>query len=452
MPHLPSPETVEGWLVSGGPVVLFALLFACGLGLPLPEDIPLIAAGALVATGKMHLIVAAVVAWCGIIGGDCVLYSLGRRYGMGVTRLPYIGNHLTSERILRVEKLFEKYGVLVIGVGRMVAGIRGAMVVAAGAIRFPFPIFLIADGLGAVVSGGFFLFIGHWLGKTLDPAKIHKFKDYFLGGAILLMLAVVGWIVHTHRRQALEKQILDNVDIPKKDQPPKISESKPDVDAHDVGVYAASTTNSKEISMSAVTVQPLPFAFDALEPYIDKQTMEIHHGKHYVAYVTNYNKALEQAPQLVGKPLHEVLANNLAIVPEAIKTAVRNNGGGAHNHSLFWQILAPNAGGAPVGKLADAINSTFGSFDSFKEKFNAAATTRFGSGWAWLVKRGEKIEVISLPNQDSPIMEGAFPIIGLDVWEHAYYLKYQNRRPEYIGAWWNVLNWKEADARFGRAQ
>ena len=203
--------------------------------------------------------------------------------------------------------------------------------------------------------------------------------------------------------------------------------------------------------MSTVTVQPLAYPYDALEPYVDKQTMEIHHDKHYAAYVTNYNKALEKAPQLVGKPLHEVLANNLAIVPEEIKTAVRNNGGGAHNHALFWQIIGPKSGGTPVGKLGAAITSTFGSFDNFKEKFTTAATTRFGSGWAWLIKRGEKIEVISLPNQDSPIMEGAFPIIGLDVWEHAYYLKYQNRRPEYIGAWWNIVNWQEADTRFGRA-
>src|ERR1700722_6617363 len=141
----------------------------------------------------------------------------------------------------------------------------------------------------------------------------------------------------------------------------------------------------------AIEVQPLPFPSDAYEPYIDKQTMEIHHGKHYATYVANYNKALEQAPQLVGKPLHEVLAGNLAIVPEAIKTVVRNNGGGAHNHSLFWQILAPKAGGQPVGKLADAITSTFGTFDTLKEKFNAAAIGRFGSGWAWLVKRGGKL-------------------------------------------------------------
>jgi Fe-Mn family superoxide dismutase len=195
-----------------------------------------------------------------------------------------------------------------------------------------------------------------------------------------------------------------------------------------------------------------------LEPYIDKQTMEIHHGKHYAAYVTNYNKALEQAPQLDGKPHHEVLANNLAIVPDAIKTPVRNNGGGAHNHALFWEILGPGVigsktfGGKPVGNLSAAIDSTFGSFDTFKEKFNAAATTRFGSGWAWLIKKGDKLEVTSLPNQDSPIMEGAFPVIGLDVWEHAYYLKYQNRRPEYIAAYWNVINWQVAEDRYNRAK
>ncbi len=200
--------------------------------------------------------------------------------------------------------------------------------------------------------------------------------------------------------------------------------------------------------------KPLPFPSDALEPNIDKQTMEIHHGKHYAAYVTNYNKAVEKQPELDGKPLHEVLANNCAMVKEEIKTAVRNNGGGAHNHALFWEILNPagKPGTAPVGKLADAIKSTFGSFDAFKEKFTAAATTRFGSGWAWLIKKGDKLEVISTANQDSPIMEGAFPVIGLDVWEHAYYLKYQNKRPDYITAWWNVVNWKVAEDRFGRAK
>jgi superoxide dismutase, Fe-Mn family len=195
---------------------------------------------------------------------------------------------------------------------------------------------------------------------------------------------------------------------------------------------------------------PLPFPSDALEPNIDKQTMEIHHGKHHAAYVNNLNAAIAKHPELDGKPLH----NNLAKIPEDIKTAVRNNGGGHHNHSLFWEILNPagKPGTAPVGNLANAINKKFGSFDAFKEKFTAAATTRFGSGWAWLIKKGQDIDVISLPNQDSPIMEGAFPIIGLDVWEHAYYLKYQNKRPDYIAAFWNVINWKVAEDRFNRAQ
>jgi Fe-Mn family superoxide dismutase len=196
------------------------------------------------------------------------------------------------------------------------------------------------------------------------------------------------------------------------------------------------------------TLPALPYAPDALEPNIDKQTMEIHHGKHHQAYITNLNKALESAPELAGKTVEELLAHNLAIVPEAIRTAVRNNGGGHINHSMFWTILGPNAGGAPVGNLASAITGAFGSFDTFKEKFNAAATTRFGSGWAWLLKTGSGVEVTSTANQDSPVMEGKFPVIGLDVWEHAYYLKYQNRRPEYIGAWWNVVNWAEAEKRF----
>ncbi len=203
-----------------------------------------------------------------------------------------------------------------------------------------------------------------------------------------------------------------------------------------------------------VTLAPLPFPSDALEPSIDKQTMDIHHDKHHQAYVTNYNNAIAKQPELDGKPLHEVLANNLAMVKDEIKTAVRNNGGGIHNHNLFWEILNPagKSGAQPVGKLAEAINAKFGSFDKFKEAFTTAATTRFGSGWAWLVKKGQNIEVISTANQDSPLMEGAFPIIGLDVWEHAYYLKYQNKRPDYINAWWNVVNWKVADDRFGRAQ
>ena len=198
----------------------------------------------------------------------------------------------------------------------------------------------------------------------------------------------------------------------------------------------------------AFTVPPLPYAFDALEPYIDKQTMEIHHDKHHGAYVTNLNKALEQAPALQDKPIETLLADNCSIVPEQIQTAVRNNGGGHANHSMFWTILAPNAGGNPTGNVAQAINSTFGSFDQFKEKFNAAATTRFGPGWAWLVKNSKGIQIVSSANQDSPIMEANFPVMGLDVWEHAYYLKYQNRRPEYIAAWWNVVNWAEIEKRF----
>jgi superoxide dismutase, Fe-Mn family len=192
----------------------------------------------------------------------------------------------------------------------------------------------------------------------------------------------------------------------------------------------------------------LPFAPDALEPYIDRTTMEIHHGKHHAAYVTNVNKALESAPDLSGKTVEELLANNCAIVPENIRTAVRNNAGGHVNHSMFWKILAPNAGGQPIGNVAQAIGATFGSFENFKEKFNQAAATRFGSGWAWLVKSAGKLDVISTANQDSPIMEGKYPVLGLDVWEHAYYLKYQNRRPEYIAAWWSVVNWPEIENRF----
>jgi superoxide dismutase, Fe-Mn family len=200
----------------------------------------------------------------------------------------------------------------------------------------------------------------------------------------------------------------------------------------------------------AFTLPPLPYAPDALEPYIDKTTMEIHHGKHHNAYVTNLNKALESAPDLANKSLPELLANNCAIVPEGIRTAVRNNGGGHVNHSMFWTIMGPGAGGAPTGALADAITGTFGGFDQFKEKFGAAATTRFGSGWAWLLSKGGKLEITSTANQDSPLMEGIEPVMGLDVWEHAYYLKYQNRRPDYIGAWWSVVNWAEVSKRFGK--
>ena len=192
----------------------------------------------------------------------------------------------------------------------------------------------------------------------------------------------------------------------------------------------------------------LPYAPEALEPHIDKMTMEIHHGKHHGAYVTNLNKALESAPNLANKSLEELLANNCAAVPESIRTAVRNNGGGHVNHTMFWQIMAPKGGGSPVGNVASAINSVFDSFDNFKEKFAAAATGRFGSGWAWLLKTPGGLELVSTANQDSPLMEGKYPVMGLDVWEHAYYLKYQNRRPEYIGAWWSVVNWPEVEKRF----
>ena len=200
------------------------------------------------------------------------------------------------------------------------------------------------------------------------------------------------------------------------------------------------------------TLPPLPYGFDALEPFIDKTTMEIHHGKHHAAYVANVNKALESAPDLAGKSLEQLLAKNAALAPEAIRTAVRNNGGGHLNHSMFWTIMGPKAGGQPTGKLAEAIKSVFGGFDQFKEKFGAAAMGRFGSGWAWLIKDASgKLDISSTANQDNPIMEGKSPVMGIDVWEHAYYLKYQNRRAEYLKAWWNVVNWSEVNKRFEKA-
>ena len=190
----------------------------------------------------------------------------------------------------------------------------------------------------------------------------------------------------------------------------------------------------------------LPYAFDALEPHIDAQTMQIHHGKHHQAYINNLNAALEAHPDLQAKSVEDLI-KDLNALPEAIRTAVRNNGGGHANHSLFWTLMAPNAGGAPTGKAADAINGAFGSFDTFKEQFGKAATTRFGSGWAWHVSSSGKLVIESTANQDSPIMEGKKPILGLDVWEHAYYLKYQNRRPDYIAAFWNVVNWAKVNER-----
>ena len=199
----------------------------------------------------------------------------------------------------------------------------------------------------------------------------------------------------------------------------------------------------------AFTLPPLPYPSDALEPNIDKQTMEIHHGKHHNAYVTNLNAALEKAPELQSKSLED-LVKGINSVPEAIRTAVRNNGGGHLNHSMFWQIMGPNAGGAPTGAIADAINSSFGSFDKLKEQFKAAATGRFGSGWAWVIDNGGKLVVESTPNQDNPMMDGKKPVFGIDVWEHAYYLKYQNKRADYIDAIWNVVNWDEVQKRFAK--
>jgi Fe-Mn family superoxide dismutase len=196
----------------------------------------------------------------------------------------------------------------------------------------------------------------------------------------------------------------------------------------------------------AHTLPPLPYPTDALEPHIDQRTMEIHHGKHHNAYVTNLNLALEKHPELQSKSVED-LVRGINSVPDDIRTAVRNNGGGHANHSMFWQIMAPDAGGAPSGAIAAAITSSFGSFDKFKEELKKAAVGRFGSGWAWVVDTGGKLTIESTPNQDSPLMDGKKPVFGVDVWEHAYYLKYQNRRPDYVDAWWNVVNWAEINRR-----
>lgn len=197
----------------------------------------------------------------------------------------------------------------------------------------------------------------------------------------------------------------------------------------------------------AFELPALPYSFEALEPYIDTTTMQIHHGKHHAAYVNNLNSALDKYPDLAGKSLVDLVAdvNNL---PEAIRTAVRNNGGGHYNHSMFWQLMSPKGGGEPAGDLSKDIASVFGSFAAFKETFEKAAMGRFGSGWAWLGFKSGALTVISMPNQDVPMMEGLQPILGLDVWEHAYYLKYQNRRAEYVQNWWNVVNWEEVSRRY----
>jgi Fe-Mn family superoxide dismutase len=198
----------------------------------------------------------------------------------------------------------------------------------------------------------------------------------------------------------------------------------------------------------AHSLAPLPYDHAALEPHIDAQTMQIHHGKHHQAYVTNLNAALDKHPALHDHSLDDLL-KNLAAVPDDIRMAVRNNGGGHWNHTFFWNLMAPNAGGAPTGALAEAIASSFGSFDAFKEKFAAAGMGRFGSGWAWLVDNGGSLEIMSTPNQDNPLMEGRKAILGVDVWEHAYYLKYQNRRADYLAAFWNVINWSAVAAHRG---
>lgn len=196
---------------------------------------------------------------------------------------------------------------------------------------------------------------------------------------------------------------------------------------------------------------PLPYGYDALEKAIDEQTMRLHHDKHHAAYVNNLNAALEKYPELQSKSAEELI-RDLNSVPEDIRTAVRNNGGGHVNHTMFWQIMGPNGGGAPTGDIADVINSTFGDFETFKEKFNAAGAARFGSGWVWLVRTKDgKFEIMSTANQDNPMSEGHTPILGNDVWEHAYYLRYQNRRPDYLKAWWDVVNWDEVNKRLRAA-
>ena len=227
-----------------------------------------------------------------------------------------------------------------------------------------------------------------------------------------------------------------------------------------VGAFALDTHASAEkapISQSTPTgntavysVPPLPYAYDALEPHIDQATMQFHHDKHHAAYVKNLNAALDKHPELKSKPVEEML-RNLNSVPTDIRQIVRNNGGGHVNHSMFWQIMKPQGGGEPTGAIAKAINQSFGSFAAFKKQFNEAGVSRFGSGWVWLVRNNGKLEITTTPNQDTPLSEGKYPIMGNDVWEHAYYLKYQNRRPEYLDAWWNVLNWDEINKRFATA-
>ncbi|MCT7976298.1 superoxide dismutase [Laspinema olomoucense] len=214
---------------------------------------------------------------------------------------------------------------------------------------------------------------------------------------------------------------------------------------------ATTTSPGTELSASPAELPPLPYPYNALEPHIDAQTMELHHDKHHASYVSNLNKALENNSNLQNQSV-EALIRNLNQVPENIRTAVRNNGGGHVNHSMFWEIMSPNGGGEPTGAIAQAINETFGSFKTFQEQFNQAGTSQFGSGWVWLVRNAQgQLEITSTPNQDSPLMDGKYPIMGNDVWEHAYYLNYQNQRGEYLKNWWNVVNWEEVNRRLERA-
>jgi Fe-Mn family superoxide dismutase len=203
------------------------------------------------------------------------------------------------------------------------------------------------------------------------------------------------------------------------------------------------------MTQMAHALPPLPYDYNALEPHIDEQTMRIHHDKHHAAYVNNLNAALEKAPELQNKSVED-LVKGINTVPEAIRPAVRNNGGGHVNHTMFWEIMGPGGGGAPTGRIGDAIKSSFGDFETFKTQLNDAGVKRFGSGWAWLIDAGGKLVIESTANQDSPLMEGKKPILGVDVWEHAYYLKYQNRRPDYLAAWWNTVNWDAVNQRFGK--
>ncbi|NJO39398.1 MAG: superoxide dismutase [Cyanobacteria bacterium CRU_2_1] len=215
---------------------------------------------------------------------------------------------------------------------------------------------------------------------------------------------------------------------------------------------SATPPSQTDPTIVPVQLPPLPYNYDALEPYIDAETMMVHHDRHHATYVDRLNEAIQQNPDLQGVSVVTML-QDLNRVPEAIRTAIRNNGGGHLNHTMFWQIMAPNAGGQPTGALAEAINSTFGNFDTFKQQFNQAGSSRFGSGWVWLVLNSQgQLQIVSTANQDSPIMDGLYPVMGNDVWEHAYYLKYQNRRVEYLDNWWNVVNWTEVDRRFTQAK